>query len=412
MTSDGITRHVRPGDVVVVGQVLGEPTALVEELIGQAGQLTGTRLFVGMSLTGVMTRVPDNIGLVSSVAMAPNAGLIASGRMELVACHMSQLPWLLTEGPLKADVALVLVSPPDADGYCSLGPQSDYGWHAVQSARVVLAEVNENVPVIAGDTAVHVSRLAYTIRTRRPLPEYQRAAPTELELRIAANVAPYIRDGSCLQIGIGRLGEAILQTAASRRDLGVHAGMVGDTILELMRDGVITNKRKPNDTGLTVAGSILGSSRAVAMAAGQPSLRIVSIAQTHDPARIEALPDWVCVNSALEVDLLGQVNVETAGGRYVGAIGGSVDFLRAAMRSPGGHSVVALPAATSRGAPRIVPRVETVSALGADVDLITTEYGTAEVRGVSSAERARRIIEIAAPGQRAALRAAAAKAGL
>jgi acyl-CoA hydrolase len=412
MTSDGITRHVRPGDVVVVGQVLGEPTALVEELIAQAGQLNGTRLFVGMSLTGVMTRVPDNIGLVSSVAMAPNAGLIASGRMELVACHMSQLPWLLTEGPLKADVALVLVSPPDADGYCSLGPQSDYGWHAVQSARVVLAEVNENVPVIAGDTRVHVSRLAYTIRTSRPLPEYERATPTELELRIAANVAPYIRDGSCLQIGIGRLGEAILQTVASRRDLGVHAGMVGDTILELMRDGVITNKRKPNDTGLTVAGSILGSSRAVALAARNPSLRIVSIAQTHDPARIEVLPDWVCVNSALEVDLLGQVNVETAGGRYVGAIGGSVDFLRAAMRSPGGHSVVALPAATSRGAPRVVPRVETVSALGADVDLIATEYGTAEVRGVSGAERAGRIIQIAAPEQREALRAAAAKAGL
>jgi acyl-CoA hydrolase len=411
MTSDGITRHVRPGDVVVVGQVLGEPTALVEELITQAGQLSGTRLFVGMSLTGVMTRVPGNIGLVSSVAMAPNAGLIASGRMELVTCHMSQLPWLLTEGPLKADVALVLVSPPDADGYCSLGPQSDYGWHAVQSARVVLAEVNENVPVIAGDTGVHVSRLAYTIHTSRPLPEYKRATPTGLELRIAANVAPYIRDGSCLQIGIGRLGEAILQTVASRRDLGVHAGMVGDTILELMRDGVITNKRKPNDTGLTVAGSILGSSRAVALAARNPSLRIVSIAQTHDPARIEALPDWVCVNSALEVDLLGQVNVETAGGRYVGAIGGSVDFLRAALRSPGGHSVVALPAATSRGAPRIVPQVETVSALGADVDLIATEYGTAELRGISGAERARRIIEIAAPGQRETLRAAAAKAG-
>jgi acyl-CoA hydrolase len=412
MTPDGITRHVRPGDVVVVGQVLGEPTVLVQELIKHAGQLDGTRLFVGMSLTGVMTRVPDNIGLVSSVAISPNAGLIASGRMELVGCHMSQLPWLLTEGPFKADVALVLVSPPDADGYCSLGPQSDYGWHAVQSAREVLAEVNENVPVIAGDTRVHVSRLAYTIRTSRPLPEYQRATPTDLELRIAANVAPYIRDGSCLQIGIGRLGEAILQAVADRRDLGVHAGMVGDTILELMRDGVITNKRKPNDTGVTVAGSILGSSRAVSLAARNSSLRIVSIAQTHDPARIEALPDYVCVNSALEVDLLGQVNVETAGGRYVGAIGGSVDFLRAAMRSPGGRSVVALPTATSHGAPRVVPRVETVSALGADVDLIVTEYGVAEVRGVSSAERARRIIEVAAPGQREALCAAAAKAGL
>ena len=407
MALSEITRHVRPGDVVAVGQVLGEPTALVEELIGQAGRLDGTRLFVGMSLTGVMTKVPDGIRLVSSVAMAPNAGLIASGRMELIGCHMSELPWLLTEGPCKADVALVHVSPPDADGYCSLGPQSDYAWHLVQSAPVVLAEINACVPAIPGDTRVHVSRFAYTVRTSRPLPEYQRAMPTDLERRIAANVARFIRDGSCLQVGIGRLGEAVLQAVADRRDLGVHAGMAGDTMLEMVRDGVITNKRKPADTGLTVAGSILGSARAIALAAGEPSLRIVSIAQTHNATRIAAIPDYVCVNSALEVDLLGQVNVETAGGRYVGALGGAVDFLRAAARSPGGRSVVALPAATGRGKPRIVPRVERVSALGADVDVIATEYGAAEVRGVSAGERARRIIEIAAPDQRDALRAAA-----
>jgi acetyl-CoA hydrolase len=409
---DQITRHIRPGDVVVAAQVLGEPTALIEELLGHAGELTGIRMFVGMSVTGVLTRVPPGIGLVSSVGMAPNSDLIASGRMELIPCHMSHLPWLLTEGPLKTDVALVLLSPPDADGYCSLGVTSDYAWHAVQSARVVLAEINDNVPVIAGDTRVHVSRLAYTVRTSRPLPEYHRATPSDLELRIARNVATYIRDGSCLQIGIGKLGEAILQSVADRRDLGVHAGMIGDTMLEMMRDGIITNARKGSDRGLTVAGSVLGSSGGIALAACEPGLRIVSIAQTHDPARIEALPDYVCVNSALEVDLLGQVNCETAGGRYVGAIGGAVDFLRAAVRAPGGRSIVALPTATSRGRPRIVGRVEHVSALGSDVDVIATEYGAAEIRGQSSVERARRIIGIAAPAQREMLRAAAAKAGL
>jgi acyl-CoA hydrolase len=412
MSTDGITRHIRPGDVVVAGQVLGEPTALIEELIEHADELAGVTLFVGMSVTGVLTRVPTGIGLVSSVGMAPNSDLITADRMRLVPCHMSQLPWLLTEGPLRADVALVLLSPPDADGYCSLGVTSDYAWPAVQAAPVVLAEINDNVPVIAGDTRVHVSQLAYSVRTSRPLPEYQRAAPTDLERRIAQHVAGYIRDGSCLQIGIGRLGEAILQSVVGRRDLGVHAGMVGDTILEMIRDGIVTNARKSGDRGLAVAGSVLGSSRAIALAARTPSLRIVSIGQTHDPARIEALPDFVCVNSALEVDLLGQVNTETAGGRYVGALGGAVDFLRAATRSPGGHSVVALPAATSRGRPRIVDRVERVSALGADVDVIATEYGTAEIRGRSTAERARAIIEIAAPEQRETLRTAAAKAGL
>jgi acyl-CoA hydrolase len=411
MSTDSITRHIRPGDVVVAGQVLGEPTALIDELLAHAAELAGITLFVGMSVTGVLPRVPPDIGLVSSVGMAPNSDLIACGRMRLIPCHMSQLPWLLTEGPLRADVALVLLSPPDSDGYCSLGVTSDYAWHAVQAAPVVLAEINDNVPVIAGDTRVHVSQLAYSVRTSRPLPEYQRATPTDLERRVARHVAAYIRDGSCLQIGFGRLGEAILQSVADRRDLGVHAGMVGDTILEMMRDGVITNARKGGDRGLAVAGSVLGSGKAIALAAREPSLRIVSIAQTHDPARIEALPDFVCVNSALEVDLLGQVNTEIAGGRYVGAIGGSVDFLRAAARSPGGHSIIALPASTSRGRPRIVDRVERVSALGADVDVIATEFGVAELRGQSAAERARRIIEIAAPEQREALRAAAAKAG-
>jgi acyl-CoA hydrolase len=183
-------------------------------------------------------------------------------------------------------------------------------------------------------------------------------------------------------------------------------------MLEMMQNGIITNARKGADRGLAVAGSVLGSAKAIALAAREPSLRIVSIAQTHDPARIEALPDFVCVNSSLEVDLLGQVNTETVGGRYVGAIGGSVDFLRAAARSPGGHSIVALPAATSRGRSRIVDRVERVSALGADVDVIATEFGVAELRGRSAGERARRIIEIAAPEQRETLRAAAAKAGL
>jgi acyl-CoA hydrolase len=413
MTRDGITRHIRPGDTVVAAQVLGEPTALIEELLAHGDELPGLTLFVGMSVSGVLPRVPPGVSLVSSVGMAPNADLIASERMRLIPCHMSQLPWLLTEGPLRADVALVLLSPPDADGYCSLGVTSDYAWPAVQAAPVVLAEINENVPVIAGDTRVHVSRLAYAVRTSRPLPEYQRATPTGLERRIAGHVAAYVRDGSCLQIGFGRLGEAVLESVAGRRDLGVHSGMVGDTILEMIRDGIITNTSKGgDDRGLTVAGSVLGSARAIALAAQTPSLRIVSIAQTHDPARIEALPSFVCVNSALEVDLLGQVNTETAGGRYVGALGGAVDFLRAAVRSPGGHSVVALPTATPRGRPRIVDRVERVSALGADVDVIATEFGAAEIRGRSTAGRARAIIEIAAPEQREPLRAAAEKAGL
>jgi acetyl-CoA hydrolase len=385
---------------------------LLDELFRDAAEVEGLRLFVGMSLTDVLTRAPATIRLVSSVGMPPNSGLIAAGRMDLIPCHMSELLWLLNEGPLKADVALVLLSPPDAEGYCSLGVTSDYIWHAISSARVVLAEINDNVPVVAGDTRVHLDQLAYTIRTSRPLPEYQRADPNQRDLAIGSNVARYVKDGSCLQLGIGKISEAVLRSIADRRNLGIHAGMVGDTMLEMMRDGIVNNSAKERDCGLSVAGSILGSQRAVTLAATEANLRIVSIEQTHDPNRIAALKDFVCVNSALEVDLFGQVNSETAGGRYIGAIGGGVDFLRGSVRSPGGHSIVALPSMTPKGRPRIVAQVETATALGSDVDVIATEHGVAELRGRSTSERARRIIEIAAPEQRDVLRAAAAELGL
>jgi acetyl-CoA hydrolase len=272
--------------------------------------------------------------------------------------------------------------------------------------------VNDKVPVVDGDTRVHLDQLAYTIRTSRPLPEYPRAVPTALDLAIGSNVARYVRDGSCIQLGIGKISEAVLRCIADRRNLGIHAGMVGDAMLEMMREGIVTNSAKERDRGLSVAGSILGSSRALSLAATEQNLRLVSIEQTHDPCRIATLSNFVCVNSALEVDLLGRVNSETAGGRYIGAIGGGVDFLRGSARSPGGRSIVALPSTTSKGRPRIVAQVETTTALGSDVDVIATEHGVAELRGQTSAERARRIIDIAAPEQRDALRTAAAALGL
>ena len=407
-----LLQHLRPGDTIAVEQVLGEPTVLLDEVYAAAGSLTGCRLFVGMSVTDALTRVPDGLGLVSTVGMPPSSRLIDSGRMELVPAHMSQLPWMLAEGPLRVDVALVLLSPPDADGWCNLGVTSDWAWHAISSARVVLAEINDNVPVVQGDTRVHIDQVAYAVRSSRPLPEYARATPSDLETRIASFIAPFVRDGSCIQLGIGKLNEAVLRAVADRRDLGVHSGMVGDTMLEMMRDGVITNRHKAVDTGLTVAGSVLGSSLAVKLAAAEENLRIVSVAQTHDPARIQALSDFVCVNSALEVDLFGQVNSETAGGRYVGATGGGVDFLRASVRSPGGRSVVALPSSTGRGQARIVPRVETVTALATDVDAVVTEHGIAHLRGASTTERAARLIAVAAPEHRQQLRAAATQMGL
>lgn len=412
MSGAAITGLITPGDLMVTGQVLGEPTALLEEIFAGPDDLSGCRLFTGMSLTSVLERAPTGLGLLSFVGMGSAGKLLAAGRLELVPCHMSDLPWAMTEGPLRPDVALVLVSPPDGHGMCSLGVEADYIWSAVNSARVVLAEINSHVPRVAGDTAVPFDRIDGYLRTDRPLPEYGRSEPSESERRIAARVSGFVRDGSCVQVGVGRLGEAVLRAVADRRDLGIHTGMVGETILEMMRDGVVTGARKPVDTGLTATGSILGGAAAVALAAEQPALRLRSVEHVNAGAVIAAIDDFVCVNSAIEVDLLGQVNAEMVGGRYVGGIGGSVDFLRASVRAPGGRSIVALPAAARGGVSRIVAGVERVTVQRSDVDVVITEHGVAELRGVSQGERARRLVDIAAPELRERLLVSAKEMGL
>jgi acyl-CoA hydrolase len=408
----GVHGLITPGDLLVAGQVLGEPTALLEEIFAGPDDLTGCRLFTGMSLTSVLERAPAGLGLLSFVGMGSTGKLLAAGRLELVPCHMSDLPWAMTDGPLRPDVALVLLSPPDEHGMCSLGVEADYIWSAVNSARVVLAEINGNVPRVDGDTCVPFDRIDGYLRADRPLPRYTRSEPSASERLIGARVAEFVRDGSCVQVGVGKLGEAVLEAVADRRDLGVHTGMVGETILEMMRDGVVTNARKPLDAGLTVTGSILGGAAAVELAAKEPRLRLRSVEYLNASAVISAIDDFVCVNSAIEVDLLGQVNAEMVGGRYVGGIGGSVDFLRASVRAPGGRSIVALPAAARGGVSRIVPCVERVTVQRSDVDMVITEHGVVELRGVSQGERARRLAAVAAPEHREALLASAKELGL
>ncbi|WP_162461912.1 acetyl-CoA hydrolase/transferase family protein [Mycolicibacterium sp. CBMA 234] len=397
---------------MVAGQVLGEPTALIETLFARPHNVTGTRLFTGMSLTSVLEQTPDEVDLISFVGMGTNAKLLAQRRLQLVPCHMSELGWSMTRGPLRPDIALVLVSPPDVDGMCSLGAASDYIWPAVSAASTVFAEINPNVPRLPGDTGIPFDRFDAVVESDRPLPDYPRGRPSAIEQTIGKRVAAYVRDGSCIQIGVGKLGDAVLASVADRRDLAVHAGMIGETILELMRDGVVTNACKPIDTGLTVTGSILGGPGAVALAATSPHLQLRSVDYTHDAAVITSIDNFISINSAIEVDLFGQINSEVAGGRYLGGIGGSVDYMRPAVRAAGGRSIVALPATARGGISRVVPAVQRITAARSDVDVVITEYGAAELRGVSEGERAMRLVAVAAPEHRDELRAAVRRLGL
>lgn len=406
----GITAAVfEPGDLIVVGQGLAEPTALLTEVLPQTATLSGLRIFGGMSMTGMWDQAPDHVDLTSFVGMGRNAALVAAGRLHVLACQMSEIPRLFATDQWRPDVVAVLVSPPDADGVCSLGLQSDYLWHALEHARAVIAEINPNVPFVEGDTLIPLDRFAATMTTDRDLPSHPAEPPSGVEARIADQVVSLIDDGACMQIGIGRFADAVINRLSGHRDLGVHSGMIGDALMDLIDAGVVTNRHKSLDCGRTVAGAVLGTAQCLERVDHARDIELRSIGHTHDPAVLGMLDQLTSVNSAVEVDLLGQVNAETASSRYIGGVGGSLDFMRGARSSAGGRSIVALPSTGRMGTvSRIVATVETVTAARSDVDAVVTEHGIADLRGVSLDRRPERLIAIAAPEHRAHLTAAAA----
>jgi len=245
------------------------------------------------------------------------------------------------------------------------------------------------------------------VRSARSLPTYPAAKIGDVERRVAAHVAALVPDGATIQLGIGTLPDAVLEALAGHRDLGLHSGMLTSAVLPLLESGVITNARKPIDTGVTVTGLLIGEAKLYAVAHRNPAIRLAAPDYTHAAAVLAQLPDFVSVNSAVEVDLFGRVNAEVAGGHYVGGVGGAMDFIRGAAAA-GGRAVIALPSVSRDGkASRIVAACTTVTTPAADADVVATEWGVAELRGIDYAERSRRLAAIAHPEHRETLERAA-----
>ena len=281
---------------------------------------------------------------------------------------------------------------------------------AVGRARVVVAEVNDQLPVTYGDTTLSADAVDHTIRVSRPPLEIASRPARDLERQIGDHVARLIRDGDTLEVGLGSLPDAVLERLHDKRDLGVHSGTIGDRIAELVEAGVITNAKKPIDTGISVTGTMLGSSKLYRWAHNNDRLAVRSPRHTHDVAVHAQIPNFVGVNSALEVDLTGQFNSETLGRRHVGVIGGQSDFMRGALRSPGGRNIIIMESTAQRGrVSRITSRLAdgVVTATRANADFVVSEYGIAELRGRGLAERAAALIAIAHPDFRKELQEAA-----
>ncbi|MAR90347.1 MAG: acetyl-CoA hydrolase [Pseudomonadales bacterium] len=394
-----LRQHLRPGDHIVIGQASGEPTSLVRALIAQSPDIDNLSAFISSSFSGLFTpEAVDAFTLSSMGAIGALRQLTKANRLQIVPCHVGQIGPMITAGIMPCDVAMIQVSPADKDGYHSCGLISDYVAAAAAKARVVIAEVNDQVPFTPGEK-IHQSQIHCAVAVSEPPVAVPPANIGELDQTIARHCAAYIDDGCVIQTGVGAVPDAILRLLHDRKDLGVHSGMLGDGLVDLVEAGVITNARKTIDPGVSINGALIGTERLYRFAHQNPTIRMCSSDYTHNPAVLAQLEKLVTINSALEVDLSGQVNAEQSGAAYLGATGGQVDFVRAGGRSKGGHAIIALPATAKKGTiSRIRPQLTgPVTTARSEVDVIVTEYGAAELRGQSVAERTRRLIAIAHP---------------
>jgi acetyl-CoA hydrolase len=398
-----LTRFIRPGDTVLWGQGAAEPLTLTEALVAQRASLGGVRVFFGLSFTDTLKpEHADHLELTSIGGFGTNARLTAAGVLSVVPAHISALPGLIDSGAIQADVVMVQVSPPDRRGRHSVGVTADYLLPAIRRARVTVAEVNDRTPYTYGDTLVDASVFTHCIETSRRMVQVPTAPSGPAEVEIARLAAGLIPDRAVVQFGFGTIPEAVARALCSHRELGIHTGLITDAFLELVEAGAVTNAHKPIDRGRTVTGLVVGTDRLYAHVHRNRQIMLRGAGHTHAQEVLARFETLVAVNSAVEVDLTGQVNSEVAGGRYVGAVGGAVDFTSAGAKSKSGRAIIGLPSTARRGSiSRIVARLGgPVTIPRSDADTVITEYGIAELRGQPLEERARMLIAVAHPAFR------------
>jgi acyl-CoA hydrolase len=407
-----LSRYIASGSGVWWGQASAEPTVLVHALLDQADRIGPLRAFCGLSWDRrLTTELPAGITLSSYGALGSLRHLSRQGLLTVVPCNYSALPRLFAEGSLPCDVGLVQVSPPDRDGFCTLGVGVDYSADALAHTPVLIAEVNQRMPATSGGPRLPLARFSAVVESDRPLLEAPERPSDLAQQVIGRQVAALVEDGDTIQLGVGTLPSAILQALSGHADLGVHSGMISEAATTLVDKGVITGARKEIDAGVIVTGTALGTQELYQRVPELP-IEFRAASYTHSPRVLAGLRSFVAINGAIEVDLSGQIGAEVRRGIYVGAVGGHTDFCRAASTT-GARSIIAL-RARSGDEPAIKPVLQggSVTTPRSDVDYVVTEYGAARLRGASLAQRADRLTAIAAPEHRDDLERAARLARL
>jgi acyl-CoA hydrolase len=373
---------IRRGDGILWGQACAEPQTLVECLVSQRAALGGVGCFLGSSYSGlVKPEHADHLQLSSYCGIGANRALAEAGKLEVLPVPYSQLGSLIRSRAIRVDIVMVQVSPPNARGEHSLGLAADYLIPALDVCRAVVAEINDQVPWTHTERVLRREDFDLVLESSRPPAMPAPRPPGELELAIARNAAPFVPDGAVLEFGIGTLPDTVCAALARHEGLRVHSGSVGDGVVELAERKVVSRI----DCAL-----LIGSKKLFDFARNNERLRLRSSEYTHDAEVLRQQPRFVAINSAVEVDLTGQVNGELGGGSYVGAVGGALDFVRAANQSPDGVSIMVLPAA------RVVEKLSgPVSVPRSEAGVVATEYGAADLRGCTLRERERRLRAIA-----------------
>jgi 4-hydroxybutyrate CoA-transferase len=409
-TADEALGCVKSGMRVYIQPGCAEPETLVEALMRRAPDVFDVEIVHMMTMGCAPYVAPEMAGHFRHNAMFIGGNVrdaINDGRADYTPIYLSEIEGLFESGQMPIDIALIEVSPPDSHGFCSFGVGVDTTLTAARVAKHVVAQVNDNMPRTYGDSFIHVDDIDAFVESTRPLCALKRPVVTDLQIAIAKNVASLIEDGACLQTGIGGIPDAILPMLMDRKDLGVHSEMVSDGVIPLIEAGVLTGARKNFKPRKIILGFALGTKHLFDFMDNNPIFEFHPTAYSNDPGLIARNDNMVAINSAIQVDLTGQVCSDSIGNQFYSGIGGQVDFLRGASRSKGGKPIIAISSTAKSGKiSRIVPHLDpgagVVTSRGL-VRYVVTEFGTAYLHGKSIRERAKALIEIAHPDFRADL---------
>jgi acyl-CoA hydrolase len=401
---------IRQGDTVGWAEATAEPVLLTRMLDAQAAGCPPFRVFFALTFGTEFSADHPNVTVTAFGGGGAGRRFFARGADNVIPANISNLCDLVASGRVPTDIVLIQVTGPDGAGRYSAGVGIEHLQDAMARARLVIAQLNPELPWTDGDTVIQPGLIDILVPAAHPLMELAARPAGPVEQAIAGHIASLVPDRATIELGIGAIPEAAAQALGGKAGLGIHSGAIGDGVMALIASGAADNRHKEIDAGVTVALMLMGSRLLYAWADRNPTLLLRGPRYTHDALVLGNFRRFVAINSALEVDLTGQVNAETASGRHVGLVGGQMDFVRAANRAVEGRSIIALPAASrDRKRTRIVARLDDgiVTTPRAEADCVVTEFGIAELKGRTLAERARAMIAIADPGFHADLRRAA-----